>query len=347
MKKKKNMIGLLLLFVLLAAVIVVYLMVKNRPADDENEEKDRLLFETDNPDFSRISYDYDGNSYSFIKKDESWVMEGEEAFPLNTTAVQTMENELKLAPATTVINDVKDLSEYGLDAPKLTVRADLSESGSQEKAYTLYVGNSVNMGSGRYVYFGSDSSTVYLTEENIYLKFNYDREKLFEAKKLPAFTVNDITSVLFMVDGYENYDLTYISEASTEDGSDSDIQGDMDENVQEADEWKLLKKSTGEISSCDESEVNRILAAAASISLNHMVDYREEHLADYGIRTDGTNQLLIWYKSEDGESNEVGLLFGNRTEDGDYYVNVDGTPNVFIITADKLEEFLTEDVQTT
>lgn len=361
--KKKKLIGLVILLLVLVAALVIYKAVKKGAEDkvaeeEENETVITKLIDITEPEYSRISYEYEGERYSFLNKDGTWVMEGEEEFPLNTTRVDIMKNELNEASVSSVIKDVTELEQYGLAAPVLSIEATAVSGEGQTEEISLYVGDASKVGSGRYVYLKSDPSTVYVTEENIFLRFDFNREELFEEKKLPEFAAEDITGVLFMVDGYEKYDLV----RSTDTESDAAPEG---ENTSEAGaeavaettgSWKLLKNSTGEVTLCDADEIKDILTAAASIKFDHMADYREEHLADYGIDPMGDSQLLVWYRSSDAESSseektdvqesdtkEIGLIFGDRTEDGDFYVNVDGTPNVFVISAASLENFVIAD----
>lgn len=323
---KKKMIAPLVMLVVLAALIVLYLFVIKADSEAETEPAvtaEKLLqIERDN--LTYISYNCVGDVYGFIHDpaENKWVLEGEEEFPLSNAAIVNFENALSNAEIISEAGSGSyDPAQYGLDSPVMTICFRQSADG-KETEEKIMIGDKEPLGSGRYVTVSAEPDKVYVTGENIYTYFCKTRKDLFEGRLLPTIDPSHITGIMFTLDGYENYDLIY--EENAEDGAESAEEDSV--RARGAGKWKLLTKSTGEVTEGGPENLEDILNTAASIEFSETVEYRAEKLADYGIDYVNNGLLSIWY-----DGTQLQLVFGDRTENGNYYVNVDGTSWVYVI----------------
>lgn len=319
---KKKIIAPLVLLAVLAALIAVYLFVVRDDGEDGEEPAvtAEKLLQVERDGLTYISYNCVGDVYGFVRDltENKWVLEGEEEFPLSNAATVNFENALINAEILSEAgNGGVDRAQYGLDDPVMTICFRQVSEG-RESEEKIMIGDEEPLGSGRYVTLSTAPDTVYVTGENIYTYFCKTRKDLFEGKLLPSINPSHITGIMFTLDGYENYDLLFEENEEAENPDSVRARGEG--------KWKLLKKSSGEVTEGGPENLEDILNTAASIEFIETVDYREENLAEYGIDYVNNGLFTVWY---DGK--QLQLVFGNRTENGNYYVNVDGTPWVYVI----------------
>lgn len=64
----------------------------------------------------------DDTETTFEKDDDSWVKKDETDFPVNQTILDSAASAIASVDSDRVLEDVDDLSEYGLDSPSNTIK---------------------------------------------------------------------------------------------------------------------------------------------------------------------------------------------------------------------------------
>ena len=117
---------------------------------------------------------YEGETYAFEKEDETWYYADDHSLNLNQDRIKAM--ILKVAPlkADQVIENVTDMSQYGLADPERTIQYETAD-----RSVIINVGNLNSMTSQYYIAFPSEMK-VYVVATNVVTGFNYTLEDLVE-----------------------------------------------------------------------------------------------------------------------------------------------------------------------
>ena len=117
---------------------------------------------------------YEGETYAFEKKDETWYYTDDHSLNLNQERIKAM--ILKVAPlkADQVIENVTDMSQYGLADPERTIQYETAD-----RSVIINVGNLNSMTSQYYIAFPSKMK-VYVVTTNVVTGFNYTLDDLVE-----------------------------------------------------------------------------------------------------------------------------------------------------------------------
>lgn len=175
-KKQRQMIGMLLALVVLAAVFLgIRQYNKNASsATSTTEDTQETVLDVNSDDITSFRYVYEGETYAFEKEDETWYYADDHSLNLNQERIKAM--ILKLAPlkADQVIENVTDMSQYGLADPERTIQYETAD-----RSVIINVGNLNSMTSQYYIAFPSEMK-VYVVATNVVTGFNYTLEDLVE-----------------------------------------------------------------------------------------------------------------------------------------------------------------------
>lgn len=175
-KKQRQMIGMLLaLVVLTAAFLGIRQYNKNASsAASTTEDTQETVLDVNSDDITSFSYVYEGETYAFEKEDETWYYADDHSLNLNQERIKAM--ILKVAPlkADQVIENVTDMSQYGLADPERTIQYETAD-----RSVIINVGNLNSMTSQYYIAFPSEMK-VYVVATNVVTGFNYTLDDLVE-----------------------------------------------------------------------------------------------------------------------------------------------------------------------
>lgn len=175
-RQKKQMVVLL---VLLVAVIGAYFgIVKYNEWSSQREKEKEEAAQVYITDFSmdsveKFSYDYQGVTFAFTKQGEDWIYIDDETLDIDESSLESMISDAVQLDASEKIENVTDLSQYGMEEPALTVGFTVSG-----KDYTLCVGDYNDILSMYYAYLTEDGSTVYLISSGFKTGFNTTLDQL-------------------------------------------------------------------------------------------------------------------------------------------------------------------------
>lgn len=175
-KKQRQMIGMLLALVVLAAAFLgIRQYNKNASsAMSTTEDTQETVLDVNSDDIISFRYVYEGETYAFEKEDDTWYYADDHSLNLNQERIKAM--ILKVAPlkADQVIENVTDMSQYGLADPESTIQYETAD-----RSVIINVGNLNSMTSQYYVAFPSEMK-VYVVATNVVTGFNYTLEDLVE-----------------------------------------------------------------------------------------------------------------------------------------------------------------------
>lgn len=170
------MIGMLLALVVLAAVFLgIRQYNKNASsATSTTEDTQETVLDVNSDDITSFRYVYEGETYAFEKEDDTWYYADDHSLNLNQDRIKAM--ILKVAPlkAEQVIENVTDMSQYGLADPERTIQYETAD-----RSVIINVGNLNSMTSQYYIAFPSEMK-VYVVTTNVVTGFNYTLEDLVE-----------------------------------------------------------------------------------------------------------------------------------------------------------------------
>lgn len=164
---------LLALVVLAAAFLGIRQYNKNASSENSTtEDTQETVLNVNADDITSFRYVYEGETYAFEKEDDTWYYADDHSLNLNQDRIKAM--ILKVAPlkADQVIENVTDMSQYGLADPERTIQYETAD-----RSVIINVGNLNSMTSQYYIAFPSEM-TVYAVTTNVVTGFNYTLDDL-------------------------------------------------------------------------------------------------------------------------------------------------------------------------
>ena len=175
-KKQRQMIGMLLALVVLAASFLGFGQYNKNASSvtSTTEDTQGTVLDVNSDDITSFRYVYEGETYAFEKEDDTWYYADDHSLNLNQDRIKAM--ILKVAPlkADQVIENVTDMSQYGLADPERTIQYETAD-----RSVIINVGNLNSMTSQYYIAFPSEMK-VYVVATNVVTGFNYTLEDLVE-----------------------------------------------------------------------------------------------------------------------------------------------------------------------
>ena len=364
MKKKGKMAACLILLVLLLAVLVV-LTKKNSTADADSGSSNsgadaEKVVDFSKDDVTALSFQIDGETVSFTKTagdddTDIWTYDQEDGFPLDEGKITNVLSSLSSMTAERVIegDEIDSMADFGLETPSQEVVV----TAGDEKT-TIHVGDK-NSSSRYYIYLNDDTSKVYLVSTSLGTMFPSDMMEWATTESMPSVTAENITKL--QVEGENGYTLT--KEVSA---ADSALQ---------TDEWQVVD-ADGAAHGGDADSIGTMTSAVASLSFGDLVTYNASDLSQYGLDQPKTTIRVHYTEEQEVASDDATtadtssdsaadsassdstatssssetttvtvekdlvLYVGNANEDGgSYYVKLDGSNEVHLMTASNVETF--------
>ena len=168
---KKRKIKLLLLLALLTIIIIAYVVlqknpVKDKNVEDETETETYSVTEIDTALVTSIGIINNGESIDFTKRNGMWYTDGDDSFSVDEDKIESYLDYAGNITSDTCIENVSDLSEYGLNDPVLNLTLQWDEN-----MYLIEVGDYNAVISSYYVCV-NDENTVYTITSSQYDSLN-------------------------------------------------------------------------------------------------------------------------------------------------------------------------------
>ncbi len=159
MRKKQYLVLVIVLAVIVAALFAVRAAKSHKEKEEEKQKEAEIVYavQFDADEVTAFSYQYEGNTLEFVKTDDTWTCKADESVDVDEDKIQNLLNAVSTVTADSTIENVSDISEYGLDEPTQEA-AFVFEDGST-KTMTFGMENQVL---GGYYLQVSDDTNVYL-----------------------------------------------------------------------------------------------------------------------------------------------------------------------------------------
>ena len=358
MKKKGKMAACLILLIVLVAVLVV--RKKNGTAGTDSSSSDssadaEKVVDFDKDDVTAISVQLNGETMSFTKTDDTWSYDQQADFPLDESHITSSLSSLCSMTAQRVLegDEIDSMADFGLETPPEEITVTTGDTKT-----TISVGDKNSSGQ-YYIYLNDDTSKVYMVSTPLGTMFPSDIMEWATSDSMPSVTADNITKL--QVEGENGYTLT--KEVSA---ADSALQ---------TDEWKVEDKD-GKTHGGDADSISTMTSAVASLSFGDLVTYNASDLSQYGLDQPKTTIRVHYTEKQEVASDDTTtadtasdsttdsassdstssssssdtktvtvekdlvLYVGNANEDGgSYYVMLDGSKEVHLMTASNIEAF--------
>lgn len=184
MKKQKiQLIALILVLAALAGGFFAVRKYKETQAEKPVEEDGIAVLEVRTEDVINIIYDYEGETYQYEKVDGTWYFAQDHTKNVKQYYLNGMATGASTLIASQVLEEVKDLSQYGLDTPQQTIIFDTAV-----QRFRVNVGDANSLTSSYYIQLPEKPDTVYIVPNTCITRFHYGPEDIFEATEDEAGT---------------------------------------------------------------------------------------------------------------------------------------------------------------
>ena len=174
-KQAKKLLAMVcLLIVLIGSYFLVKYIQENKANDNADEILEIVLVDTVKDDVNKLSYEYEGETYSFEKVDGTWYDVNDHSKTIEQFKITNMVSMLSPLKASQQIDDVTDMSQFGLANPAMTISWETANSSNK-----ILVGNYNSISDVQYICFESDD-TVYTTTSSTVHVFKKTWDDLVE-----------------------------------------------------------------------------------------------------------------------------------------------------------------------
>lgn len=276
-KTVKLITGVVVLGVLCGAYggVKVYVDKQEAKEEQENESETIALCDIEADDLASIKYTVNDEEITLTKKDDSWVKDGDEEFPLDQSSVETAVDDILGLEADRQIDDVEDLSEYDLDSPQNQIT--LTNADGDETV--LYVGMKYESGNQYYIKKADDDSTVYLVGTSAVSPFMTTLYDMAESETFPTITSSNINKV--EVDKEDSYTLT--------------------EDISTL-KWTVTDEENSD--DADSTAVSDLTSAASSLAYDQFIDYNCTDDSEYGLDDPYATITIDYTEEEEVEASD-------------------------------------------
>lgn len=339
---KNKTVKLVLALILLGVLVGGYIGLKSYTASQEaketaaeEKEKNTNVFHTETDDIISLKFMIDKQEVTFVREDGTWIKEDEKEFPVNQEVLDGAASYISTVDAERVLEDVEDLTEYGLDSPSNTIT--ITTKDNQETV--LRVGIENESTSQYYVRKDDDKSTVYVVAESLISPFIDSLYDYAEMQDFPTIEPSNVYKV--SVDQNENsYQAVKNSDTSL---------------------WSINSENH-ENEKADSSKLSSLTSSLSTLEFDSFVDYNCTDKAEYGLDQTYATVTIDYTEEEKVEEEEnssdesedepetitvdkeIIFFIGNETDSDSRYVMIEGSNEVYTMTKDLLSTVIDKNV---
>ena len=359
---KKKTVKMVLAVVSLAVLCGVYLGVstyvsKQEEAENSKEEEEQVsVTDASADEIETVKFLIDKKEVTFQRKEEEWVKGNDEAFPVSQDTLNNAVGMLGDLKAERVLDDVSDLSEYGLDSPVNTIvfKTKVGEETS------IKIGVKNESVSQYYVKKNEDDKKVYLVASASIEPFMNSLYDYAEPGTFPEISSENIKAI--QVEGETSYNLSvdengfwYVSDGGNQEKADSAKATSMASSFSTLEYASFVNYNASEEEmesyGLNEPYANIILNYEEEISKKETDNLKSEETeleeAENTEEKQGEKkgEETGEKKEEEAEMEDKSLVIhiGSEAEEGDRYVSVDDSKEVYTMSEETLSTFLDKD----
>lgn len=259
MKKSTKLVSAVVVLAVLGGVYVglnTYVSKEEKTESSSDEESKTEVFSVKTDDIKSLEFIVDKKEVTFEKKDDSWVKKDETAFPVNQTTLDSAASAVKKVEADRVLEDVEDLTEYGLDSPSNTVTVDTADGTTK-----LNIGDENTSTNQYYISKDDDDSTVYVVAADTVSPFMNSLYDYAQGEDFPTIDSSTVKKVQVSEDK-DSYVLEENSDGAT---------------------WNVSGDGSSDKESADTTAAGNVTSGLGSFAFDQFVNYNAEDLSQYGL----------------------------------------------------------------
>lgn len=259
MKKSTKLVSAVVVLAVLGGVYVglnTYVSKEEKAESSSEEESKTEVFSVKTDDIKSLEFIVDKKEVTFEKKDDSWVKKDETAFPVNQTTLDSAASAIEKVEADRVLEDVEDLTEYGLDSPSNTVTVDTADGTTK-----LNIGDENTSTNQYYISKDDDDSTVYVVAADTVSPFMNSLYDYAQGEDFPTIDSSTVKKVQVSEDK-DSYVLEENSDGAT---------------------WAVSGDGSSDKESADTTAAGNITSGLGSFAFDQFVNYNAEDLSQYGL----------------------------------------------------------------
>ena len=258
MKKSTKLVSAVVVLAVLGGVYVglnTYVTKKESTESSSEEESKTEVYSVKTDDIKSLEFIIDKKDTVFEKKDDSWVKKDETAFPVNQTTLDSAASALEKVEADRVLENVDDLTEYGLDSPSNSVTVTTDDGTTK-----FNIGDENTSTNQYYIVKDDEDSTVYVVSSSTVTPFMNSLYDYAQGEDFPTIDSSTVKKVQVSQD-----EDSYILEENS-DGATWDVSTDGSD------------KETA-----DTTAAGNVTSGLGSLAYDQFVDYNAEDLSKYGL----------------------------------------------------------------
>ena len=258
MKKSTKLVSAVVVLAVLGGVYVglnTYVTKDERTESSSEEESKTEVYSAKTDDIKSLEFIIDKKDTVFEKKDDSWVKKDETAFPVNQTTLDSAASALEKVEADRVLENVDDLTEYGLDSPSNSVTVTTDDGTTK-----FNIGDENTSTNQYYIAKDDEDSTVYVVSSSTVTPFMNSLYDYAQGEDFPTIDSSTVKKVQVSQD-----EDSYILEENS-DGATWDVSTDGSD------------KETA-----DTTAAGNVTSGLGSLAYDQFTDYNAEDLSRYGL----------------------------------------------------------------
>ena len=377
-KKSVNLVTAVGVLVILSGAYVgvkTYVAKQDAKEEESNEEDNQEVVSIASEDIQSIRFVLDKKEVTFEKDGDSWVKSDECNFPVDQDKLDTLAGVFSSVIAQRTLKDVVDLSEYELDNPQNTITVTTTDGTTT----VIQVGMENDSTSQEYIDLDNDSSTVYVVSNSTFQSFEgtlYDFAKSGTFPTVDSSTVSKIAvdgkDSSYVVEKDENNFWNITSDGETEKADSAKVTSlasslsglayasYVNYNCSESELAQYgLDKPYAEITvdyqeeAPDEENTEDVESADSAAATDDAAaddviadDTTANEVASDGVDTDSVSVGTDSEEVSETESEPVMIdkqlviQVGDQSPDGNRYVRVNDSNEIYTISEDSLDTFL-------
>lgn len=259
MKKSTKLVSAVVVLAVLGGVYVglnTYVSKEEQTESSSEEENKTEVFSVKTEDIKSLEFIVDKKETTFEKKDDSWVKKDETDFPVNQTTLDSAASAIETVEADRVLENVDNLTEYGLDSPSNTITVDTSDGTTK-----FNIGDENTSTNQYYITKDDDDSTVYVVAASTVTPFMDSLYDYAQGEDFPTIDSSTVKKVQVSEDK-DSYVLEENSDGAT---------------------WDVSSDGSSDKETADTTAAGNVTSGLENFAFDQFVDYNAEDLSKYGL----------------------------------------------------------------
>lgn len=289
MKKSTKLVSAAIVLAVLGGVYVglnTYVTKEESTESSSEEESKTEVYSVKTDDIKSLEFIIDKKDTVFEKKDDSWVKKDETAFPVNQTTLDSAASALEKVEADRVLENVDDLTEYGLDSPSNSVTVTTDDGTTK-----FNIGDENTSTNQYYIAKDDEDSTVYVVSSSTVTPFMNSLYDYAQGEDFPTIDSSTVKKVQVSQD-----EDSYILEENS-DGATWDVSTDGSD------------KETA-----DTTAAGNVTSGLGSLAYDQFTDYNAEDLSRYGLDKPYATITVDYQEEAEDDSSDESESDSERSE---------------------------------